>query len=1313
MLLKVKRYFCISILVIASITAIGSEVNSENNDFFKEKLIVVPSLLGAELYSEYIARNSASSNSLQYLGNSSATNFFYLPDFAQNIITSGGRDIISLSSLDDLKLLVDISRLNTSIFNISSLTTIESFLNEDETLSQFLAINWNEWNRDLGDPLNFDLNIKLQILNLSILNTLNANSGASYDSLEVFEAISKSMVRRYRETAKPIDLFELQFISEVYQVLLLDKNIELARFNSERFSNTLSTFLGNVKFMRDSVDLAHYAFNDFQKSLLALHKEVLWVNKEGMFQYLLNNLAITKDSILSAGSNSDNPVSIQNNKPTIISKRFTVPENRKKIGILRASDADGDDLVWGVSSSAINLNSSTGAISFKKAPNYESKRQYKFNALVSDGKSIVSKRITVKIRNKNEPPVLNIKQRIKVKEGTTHVATFDITDPENGELSISISGKDSSKFKIVNNESIKFKVAPDFENPQDANQDNKYVISLSASDGKNTIRKNLRIVVQNLNEPPVININKKITARENRALVTNINISDGESNQLELSLSGADSQLFKLSGNKLLFKEVPDFENPKDANKDNKYKITINVSDGTNQVSKAVTIVLKNINDNSPKISKTNFSIQENKTRVGKLRVSDKDGNSLTLSLSGGDAESLQISSKNILSFKEAPNFETKDSYTTTLDISDGVNVTSTELSISITNVLEDLLYIKHSVEALSDGTNRINYDIGIDALTNATSATAYLYPSKKGSGGYWGVPLKAELSQDGTSWTGYIDLYESISSDYYDFGQPTIIINNGESFTQTGNNNYPGNQDFNMIMYDSAGLLLNHNLYDSYNDMLLRISYPESNNLFESESPSTYFYSATQEYPDSPGQCTTTEIHDSSGDIIKVAVIDENCFKSIASIGGNDGNPDTPITINFSIYHSVEVESAKYSIIGHRASYSAESSSSWTLNGEVDPVNGEVGREIQQGYGDINRLNKHVVSFTLETDGSYKGSHAFGENENSYSSMFGFDLYLRGFDMETFSTTLYVLGGDDAALFDNPIADETAPRLKSLTVSPIEIEGRTYLDIEAIVDNSLNSNDNSSAVSSKLKDIWITFNSPSGQDLIAYLHDEGDDSGYADEITVSERVPLMQQHVADGPYTIDFININDRALNEMNYSFGTLPFADRILFSLGNYQEDDYIPFPLLYKDDGNDNSSCNGGVVSGNYYGDNGYFYKDVSDEVLLDLNDLAPCDYVNNGSGLNNEQQVSFELDGEHSEYFELEESTNFDGTLSVNLKFKEGYDDYDNPKDYLNISYPICGNVSKAHYMYQIFIKATLNGKTNWANRFVTLGPPEGC
>ena len=72
---------------------------------------------------------------------------------------------------------------------------------------------------------------------------------------------------------------------------------------------------------------------------------------------------------------------------------------------------------------------------------------------------------------------------------------------------------------------------------------------------------------------------------------------------------------------------------------------------------------------------------------------------------------------------------------------------------------------------------------------------------------------------------------------------------------------------------------------------------------------------------------------------------------------------------------------------------------------------------------------------------------------------------------METFSTTLYVLGGDDAALFDNPIADETAPRLKSLTVSPIEIEGRTYLDIEAIVDNSLNSNDNSSAVSSKLKD--------------------------------------------------------------------------------------------------------------------------------------------------------------------------------------------------------------------------------------------------
>ena len=77
----------------------------------------------------------------------------------------------------------------------------------------------------------------------------------------------------------------------------------------------------------------------------------------------------------------------------------------------------------------------------------------------------------------------------------------------------------------------------------------------------------------------------------------------------------------------------------------------------------------------------------ENQTAVTSVSVSDVDEDELTLTLGGTDANSFNLSSDNVLSFKEAPDYETKTSYSITLTLTDGTETVTKDFTIIITNV--------------------------------------------------------------------------------------------------------------------------------------------------------------------------------------------------------------------------------------------------------------------------------------------------------------------------------------------------------------------------------------------------------------------------------------------------------------------------------------------------------------------------------------------------------------------------------------------------------------------------------------------------
>ena len=83
----------------------------------------------------------------------------------------------------------------------------------------------------------------------------------------------------------------------------------------------------------------------------------------------------------------------------------------------------------------------------------------------------------------------------------------------------------------------------------------------------------------------------------------------------------------------------------------------------------------------------TPASVAENQTTVITVSAYDPEGKSLIYSLTGTDASALSISTSGVITFNFAPDYETKNTYTVIVNVSDGTNLASPQtLNINITD---------------------------------------------------------------------------------------------------------------------------------------------------------------------------------------------------------------------------------------------------------------------------------------------------------------------------------------------------------------------------------------------------------------------------------------------------------------------------------------------------------------------------------------------------------------------------------------------------------------------------------------------------
>ena len=253
----------------------------------------------------------------------------------------------------------------------------------------------------------------------------------------------------------------------------------------------------------------------------------------------------------------------------------------------------------GADAALFNINSRTGAVTFKATPDFEAPKDsgannfYDLIVQVSDGSLSGTKAVAITVSNENEAPSITSDAVAATFENVSTAATVyqvSASDPDSEQtLSYSISGgADAALFNITSSTgTITFKASPDFEKPKDSGTNNVYDLIVQVSDGALSATKAIAITVSNVNEAPSFTSDAGASTVENvssAATVYQASASDPDVGAtLSYSISGgSDAALFNIDSKTgaVTFKASPDFEAPKDGGTDNVYDLVVQVSDG-------------------------------------------------------------------------------------------------------------------------------------------------------------------------------------------------------------------------------------------------------------------------------------------------------------------------------------------------------------------------------------------------------------------------------------------------------------------------------------------------------------------------------------------------------------------------------------------------------------------------------------------------------------------------------------------------------------------------------------------------------------
>ncbi|MDB2599747.1 cadherin repeat domain-containing protein [Gammaproteobacteria bacterium] len=396
------------------------------------------------------------------------------------------------------------------------------------------------------------------------------------------------------------------------------------------------------------------------------------------------------------------------------------------IASVNASDPEGSAVTFtlsGTGSDNFSIDAS-GNITLASGLDYETATSYELTVVADDGTYASTEVITISVADVNEAPTLSSTVAFNAflentATGTT-IATSSATDPEAGAISYSLSGTGSENFSVSSDGTVTLASGLDYETAT------AYAITLTASDGTNSVSETLTINVGDINEAPSLTNSLAASSfAENVSTGTTIataSASDPESQTISYSLSGTGSEKFSVdSAGNITLSSALDYETT------TSYSLTLTASDGANSTSNTINISVDDVIELSIALASSSISLSETATSGTSVTTTatTTDGSAtVTYSLSGTDSDKFSVSSNGTITTAASLDYETTTSYSLTLTATDGTNTVTDNLTINITDVdlfLSASLASAAQSEGLSTGTT-----IATSSNSNAEGTVTY-----------------------------------------------------------------------------------------------------------------------------------------------------------------------------------------------------------------------------------------------------------------------------------------------------------------------------------------------------------------------------------------------------------------------------------------------------------------------------------------------------------------------------------------------------------------------------------------------------------
>jgi len=388
-------------------------------------------------------------------------------------------------------------------------------------------------------------------------------------------------------------------------------------------------------------------------------------------------------------------------------------------------------------------NQDIQAVQFREAPNFETKSSYSFVVRAVDATNVITD-VPVIVNVTNVAPTISgvPVAPITVDENFNSILftakAFDPPSPpqQADGLRFSLEGGDAGVFRIDPITGQARLAGADFETKT------SYAFFVVLTDGGGASVKQL-VTVNLRNSPPAIFGGASASVPEGTPTsqwVYFARATDG-GGDLTYTLDGPDADDFTINSLGLVYlKTVPNYETR------NSYSFTVRATDGTTEVSQAVTLT---ITDLAPTISgPDSVDVQEETAgAVFAPALGDAAGGPIKATLEGPDAAFFTIDADTgEVRFRAAPDFETRTTFSFTVRVGDGTLSTVKQVTVHVTDLpKEDDLatWRPADTEALHsymfyDGQNRLVGSVNergfltvtdYDDTANQQLSTVYLNP--------------------------------------------------------------------------------------------------------------------------------------------------------------------------------------------------------------------------------------------------------------------------------------------------------------------------------------------------------------------------------------------------------------------------------------------------------------------------------------------------------------------------------------------------------------------------------------------------------